>query len=204
MSTIQEIGCSKVIVCTRLRKKFHLAAGTLLCHRHVLYDTHHLHCGNMLMIILVRRHRLKRCVPLSFNNLMLPALHRGRNRTETLIRLPQDGSATPGSPRAVPKIAAARSNSTDLTAFAKASAIVEPNSSRMRGAKLACNSISNTADDHRAALKEIETLMTAEMDTPEGDRLDVLATLVEAYEAKHFSMAPAEPIDAIKFIMEAS
>lgn len=59
-----------------------------------------------------------------------------------------------------------------------------------------------TAEDHRAALQEIETLMMAEMNTPEGDRLDVLATLVEAYEAKHFPMEVADPIDAIKFTME--
>ena len=43
-----------------------------------------------------------------------------------------------------------------------------------------------TKRDHEAALREIETLMTARHGTPEGDRLDVLATLVEAYEAKHF------------------
>lgn len=59
-----------------------------------------------------------------------------------------------------------------------------------------------TAEDHRAALKEIESLMMAEMNTPEGDRLDILATLVEAYEAKHFPMDVADPIDAIKFTME--
>jgi len=59
-----------------------------------------------------------------------------------------------------------------------------------------------TAEDHRAALKEIEMLMTSEMNTPEGDRLDVLATLVEAYEAKHFPMELADPVDAIKFAME--
>ena len=45
-----------------------------------------------------------------------------------------------------------------------------------------------TAPDHAAALKEIEMLMVAEVDTPEGDRLDILATLVEAYEARHFPM----------------
>lgn len=44
--------------------------------------------------------------------------------------------------------------------------------------------------------------MTAEVNTPEGDRLDVLATLVEAYEAKHFPMELADPINAIKFTME--
>ncbi len=59
-----------------------------------------------------------------------------------------------------------------------------------------------TAEDHRSALNEIDTLMTAEMNTPEGDRLDILATLVEAYETKHFPMELADPIDAIKFTME--
>lgn len=43
-----------------------------------------------------------------------------------------------------------------------------------------------TKADHRAALKEIEGLMNAKAGTPEGERLDVLATLVEAYERKHF------------------
>jgi HTH-type transcriptional regulator/antitoxin HigA len=43
-----------------------------------------------------------------------------------------------------------------------------------------------TKRDYEAALREIETLMTARRGTAEGDRLDVLATLVEAYEAKHF------------------
>lgn len=59
-----------------------------------------------------------------------------------------------------------------------------------------------TAADHVAALKEIEGLMDAELGTPEGDRLDLLATLVEAYEAKHFPMELPNPIDAIKFRME--
>jgi HTH-type transcriptional regulator/antitoxin HigA len=59
-----------------------------------------------------------------------------------------------------------------------------------------------TAADHLAALKEIELLMTAQIDTPEGDRLDILATLVEAYESRHFPMELPDPIDAIKFSME--
>ena len=42
-----------------------------------------------------------------------------------------------------------------------------------------------TKRDHQRALKEIEGLMAAEHNTPEGDRLDVLATLVEAWEARH-------------------
>jgi HTH-type transcriptional regulator/antitoxin HigA len=58
------------------------------------------------------------------------------------------------------------------------------------------------AADHAAALREIDGLMSAELGTPEGDRLDVLATLVEAYEARHFPMELPGPIDAIKFRME--
>ncbi|WP_038494792.1 helix-turn-helix domain-containing protein [Janthinobacterium agaricidamnosum] len=59
-----------------------------------------------------------------------------------------------------------------------------------------------TAADHAAVLKEIDGLMSAELGTPQGDRLDVLATLVESYEAKHFPMELPNPIDAIKFRME--
>ena len=43
-----------------------------------------------------------------------------------------------------------------------------------------------TEADYRAALKEIESLMMADPDTPEGEKLDVTVTLIEAYEAKHF------------------
>ena len=56
--------------------------------------------------------------------------------------------------------------------------------------------------DYRAALKEIETLMMAEPDTPEGEKLDVLVTLVEAYESKHHALDLPDPIEAIKFEME--
>jgi HTH-type transcriptional regulator/antitoxin HigA len=59
-----------------------------------------------------------------------------------------------------------------------------------------------TKADHRAALKEIEALMSARQGTPEGERLDVLATLVEAYERKHFPMDLPDPIEAIRFCME--
>jgi HTH-type transcriptional regulator/antitoxin HigA len=45
-----------------------------------------------------------------------------------------------------------------------------------------------TKADHRAALKEIESLMSARQGTPDGDRLDVLATLVETWEKKRFPM----------------
>ncbi len=59
-----------------------------------------------------------------------------------------------------------------------------------------------TKTAYRAALKEIESLMTARPNTPEGDRLDVLVTLVEAYERKHFPMDLPDPVEAIKFRME--
>jgi HTH-type transcriptional regulator/antitoxin HigA len=59
-----------------------------------------------------------------------------------------------------------------------------------------------TEADYQAALREVESLMGAEFGTPEGDRLDVLATLVEAYEAKHFPMEVADPVEAIKFQMD--
>jgi HTH-type transcriptional regulator/antitoxin HigA len=59
-----------------------------------------------------------------------------------------------------------------------------------------------TEADYQAALREVESLMTADFGTPEGDRLDVLATLVEAYEAKHFPMEVADPVEAIKFQMD--
>ena len=59
-----------------------------------------------------------------------------------------------------------------------------------------------TKADHRAGLREIETLMAAERDTPEGERLDVLVTLVEAYERKHYPLDLPDPVEAIKFRME--
>ena len=61
-----------------------------------------------------------------------------------------------------------------------------------------------TKKDYRAALKEIETLMSARADTPEGERLDVLVTLVEAYERKHYRFDLPAPVEAIKFRMEHS
>lgn len=59
-----------------------------------------------------------------------------------------------------------------------------------------------TEIDYRMALKEIEGLMHAEPDTPEGDRLDVLVTLVEAYESRHYPLELPDPVEAIKFTME--
>jgi HTH-type transcriptional regulator / antitoxin HigA len=61
-----------------------------------------------------------------------------------------------------------------------------------------------TKSDYRAALKDIEGLMAAKANTPDGDRLDVLATLVEAYERTHFPLDLPDAVDAIKFRMEQS
>ena len=59
-----------------------------------------------------------------------------------------------------------------------------------------------TKSDYRRALKEIEGLMNAKPGTPKGDRLDVLVTLVEAWEAKHYPVDLPDPIEAIKYHME--
>jgi HTH-type transcriptional regulator/antitoxin HigA len=56
--------------------------------------------------------------------------------------------------------------------------------------------------DYRRALKDIEGLMTAKRNTPEGDRLDVLVTLVEAWEQKHYPLDLPDPVEAIKFHMD--
>ena len=56
--------------------------------------------------------------------------------------------------------------------------------------------------DYQAAIIEIENLMAAELDTPQGEKLDVMVTLIEAYEAKHFPMGLPDPVEAIKFEME--
>lgn len=57
-------------------------------------------------------------------------------------------------------------------------------------------------EDWQAALGEIERLMSALPGTPDGDRLDVLVTLVEAYEKKTHPIAPPDPVDAILFRMD--
>jgi HTH-type transcriptional regulator/antitoxin HigA len=56
--------------------------------------------------------------------------------------------------------------------------------------------------DHAAALVEVERLWGAKAGTPEGDRLDLLATLIDAYEAEHVPLDAPDPIEAIRFRME--
>jgi HTH-type transcriptional regulator/antitoxin HigA len=61
-----------------------------------------------------------------------------------------------------------------------------------------------TQADYKATLKEISQLMESDpaLGTPQGDRLDVLVTLVQAYEARHYTIDLPDPIEAIKFRME--
>jgi HTH-type transcriptional regulator/antitoxin HigA len=59
-----------------------------------------------------------------------------------------------------------------------------------------------TKKDYKFALKEIDNLWDAKAGTPNGDKLDVLSTLIEAYELKNIPILPPDPIEAIKFRME--
>src|ERR1700720_4196207 len=56
--------------------------------------------------------------------------------------------------------------------------------------------------DYEAALKEVERLWGARSGTRDGDRLDVLATLIDAYETAHYPIDPPDPIEAIRFRMD--
>ena len=60
-----------------------------------------------------------------------------------------------------------------------------------------------TEADHAIALQEIERLWDAPYSSPEGDKLDVLVTLVEAYEEQHYPILPPDPIEAIIHYMES-
>lgn len=64
----------------------------------------------------------------------------------------------------------------------------------------------HTEADYTATLKEISALMQSDPapGTLEGDRLDILTTLVQAYEARHFPVGAPDPVEAIKFRMEQS
>jgi HTH-type transcriptional regulator / antitoxin HigA len=59
-----------------------------------------------------------------------------------------------------------------------------------------------TRRDYRRALKQIEGLMTAKRGTPEGDCLDMLVTLVEAWERRHYPIDLPDPVEAIKYHMD--
>ena len=59
-----------------------------------------------------------------------------------------------------------------------------------------------TEKDYNDSIRRIEELWGAKKDTQQGDELDLLVTLVESYEMKHYPIAPPDPVDAIKFRME--
>ena len=61
-----------------------------------------------------------------------------------------------------------------------------------------------TEADYKATLKDVAALMESDpaLGTPDGDRLDVLVTLVQAFEARHYAIDLPDPIEAIKFRME--
>ena len=63
-----------------------------------------------------------------------------------------------------------------------------------------------TETDYLAALQEVSALIDLDpaLESPDGERLDVLGTLVQAYEARHYPMDPPDPIEAIKFRMDQS
>jgi HTH-type transcriptional regulator / antitoxin HigA len=60
-----------------------------------------------------------------------------------------------------------------------------------------------TEEDYETALEEVERLWGAEPETPDGDRFEVLFTLVEAYEEQHYEIPPPDPVEAIKYAMES-
>jgi HTH-type transcriptional regulator/antitoxin HigA len=60
-----------------------------------------------------------------------------------------------------------------------------------------------TEADYQAALEEIESLFDAAPNTPEGDRLEVLTTLVEAYEEQKYHIALPDPVEAIVYHLES-
>jgi HTH-type transcriptional regulator/antitoxin HigA len=57
-------------------------------------------------------------------------------------------------------------------------------------------------EDLQTAFKRLELIFQAREGTPEEDEMEILVTLIEAYENKHFPIGPADPVDAIKFRME--
>jgi len=60
----------------------------------------------------------------------------------------------------------------------------------------------NNDDELKAAFQRLEMVFQAEADTPEAEEMEMLVTLIETYENKHYAITPPEPIEAIKFRME--
>jgi len=72
----------------------------------------------------------------------------------------------------------------------------------MRGGTMEIKPI-KTENDYLNALYEIEKLIDARKDTPEGDRIDIIVTLVEAYEENNYQILPPDPVEAIIHQMES-
>ncbi|NVZ19801.1 helix-turn-helix domain-containing protein [Pseudomonas costantinii] len=60
----------------------------------------------------------------------------------------------------------------------------------------------HSPEDLTAALARVEQIWGADIGSPEGDELEILAILIEKYEAEHYQMPPSDPVEAIKFRME--
>ncbi len=60
-----------------------------------------------------------------------------------------------------------------------------------------------TDKDYSDALQEVEKLMAATPDSPEGDRLEILVTLIESYEERNYPIPPPDPVEAILHQMES-
>ncbi len=59
-----------------------------------------------------------------------------------------------------------------------------------------------TEDDYQQALKRLEVIFDAPIDSPEGDEAEILSILIEKFEDEHYPIGPPDPIEAIKFRME--
>lgn len=64
------------------------------------------------------------------------------------------------------------------------------------------NRLIKTEEDYNLALKRIEALMDAQVNTPDADELELLAALVEMYEEKHYPIDLPDPVEAIRFRMD--
>ena len=60
-----------------------------------------------------------------------------------------------------------------------------------------------TEADYQAALRRVDALLDAQLNTPEGDELDLLTTLITAYEDQHHPIMPPDPVDALVYWMES-
>ena len=62
--------------------------------------------------------------------------------------------------------------------------------------------IIKTEEDYQQALKRLEEIFDAPIDSPEGDEAEILSILIEKYEDDHYPIEPPDPIEAIKFRMD--